>query len=87
MKIFVLTYFESEESSRKQNASKAVVVDPSIAVVRDPSQDKPGRSCIKFVEAATKSSFVLGASSADEVIKWILRMSNVNKAYDILLLI
>jgi len=34
------------------------------------------------VEAATKSSFVLGASSADEVIKWILRMSNVNKAYE-----
>jgi hypothetical protein len=79
MKIFVLTYFESEESSRKQNASKALVVDPSIAVVRDPSQDKPGRVCIKFVEAATKSCFVLGASSGDEAVTW---MSKVNKAYE-----
>ena len=32
MKVFVLTYHESEEASRKQNPAKVFVVDPTVAV-------------------------------------------------------
>ena len=78
MKVFVLTYHESEKASRKQNPAKVSVVDPTVAVVREESMDKPGRACIKFTDATSSSSFILGASSKEEAESWI---ANVNKCF------
>jgi len=81
LKVFVLHYHESEETSKKENPKKMVFVDPSVAVVRVPAKDTAGRVCIRMVEAATGDPFILGANNVNEAVEWITQMNKCFKNY------